>query len=78
MKTTRSLVMLSYARPDQEKVQSVYNALREAGFRPWMDVHDIPPAADYRLEIQKAIRSADVFVACISSHSVNRPGVIQG
>lgn len=70
--------MLSYARPDQEKVQSVYNALREAGFRPWMDVHDIPPAADYRLEIQKAIRSADVFVACISSHSVNRPGVIQG
>ena len=70
--------MLSYARPDQEKVQSVYNALLGAGLRPWMDVHDILPAADYRLEIQKAIRGADVFVACISSHSVNRPGVIQG
>ena len=70
-------IFLCYARLDQRQVEELYNRLSNYGFKPWMDKKDILPGEKWELAIQKAIRSSDFFVACLSLNSVTRRGVIQ-
>jgi len=70
-------IFLCYARLDQQQVEGLYNRLSDSGFKPWMDKKDILPGEKWELAIQKAIRSSDFFLACLSANSVNRRGVIQ-
>ncbi len=71
-------IFLSYAREDFEKVEQLYRDLQALRFfKPWMDCHDILGGEDRELTIQKAIRSADFFVVCLSSDSVNKRGWVQ-
>jgi formylglycine-generating enzyme required for sulfatase activity len=70
-------IFLSYAREDGESVKRLYQALTDAGFEPWMDVEKLFPGEQWNLAIERAIRQADFFVACISTRSVNKRGVIQ-
>jgi tetratricopeptide (TPR) repeat protein len=74
---TRFQIFLSYARKDLAKVQEIYRTLSSAGFKPWMDVNDILPGESFEFSIRSAIRGSDFFLACVSSHSVNRRGLIQ-
>src|SRR6267154_4996863 len=73
----RALVFLSYARKDKDTVDDLYQRLSDAGYKPWMDVRDILPGENFRLAIESAIHSADLFLAVLSSHSVDRRGFIQ-
>lgn len=68
----RLRVFLCYAGPDRSKVESLRIKLVERGFDPWMDKVSILPGQDWELEIQKAIESADFFIACISHHFEER------
>jgi hypothetical protein len=70
-------IFLSYAREDKERVQNLYQKLSEAGFNPWMDTEDILPGEKWQPSIKKAIRHSAFFVACLSTHSVNKRGFLQ-
>lgn len=70
-------IFLSYARPDEEQVTHLYERLAEAGYRPWMDTRDILGGEVWSASIRRAIRNADFFVACLSSHAVGRRGTLQ-
>jgi hypothetical protein len=73
----KAQIFLSYARPDEERVAQLYQKLSDAGFKPWMDTQDILAGENWRLSIQRAVRDSDFFLACLSSHSVNRRGFLQ-
>lgn len=70
-------IFLSYAREDRAEVERLYEKLREAGFRPWMDTKDILPGEQWATSIERAIRGAHFFLACLSKRSVTKRGWIQ-
>jgi hypothetical protein len=65
-------VFLCYAGPDRNQVEAIYNKLSKDGFSPWMDKKSLLPGQDWKLEIKRAIETADFFVACISQHFQER------
>ncbi len=69
-------VFISYAREDQLAAIRLYHDLKRAGVEPWLDVFSLLPGQNWRVAIQKAIRTCRYFVALISSHSLNRRGFI--
>lgn len=71
-------VFLSYAWPDEAEVARICDRLLAAGYRPWMDTRDIPGGSDWKAEIHRAVRSADVFLSVISKNSLDRPGILRG
>jgi hypothetical protein len=77
MRGGRPLIFLSYAREDELTVARIYEKLRAAGFRPWMDVKDIPPGEEWRLAIESAIDRAASFLAFLSPRSVQKAGVLR-
>ena len=70
-------VFLSYARPDAEKVESLYQKLSNARFKPWMDKKDILPGEIWQFCIRKAIRHSDFFLVCLTANSIDKRGWIQ-
>jgi hypothetical protein len=70
-------IFLSYAREDREEVESLYQKLSDAGFKPWMDTKDILPGEQWKSSNQKAIQRSDFFLACLSKNSVGKRGWIQ-
>lgn len=72
----RLRVFLSYAREDEDTVLNLYQRLQADGFQPWMDKEDLMPGQKWEEAILKAVREADVFLSCVSQHSVNKTGFI--
>jgi nucleoside 2-deoxyribosyltransferase len=62
-------VFLSYSRNDSEFALKLAADLKSLGIDPWVDVADLLPGQDWRLEIEKAIQSADFMLVLVSSHS---------
>jgi hypothetical protein len=77
MDSDQVVVFLSYAREDADRVGSLYDALNNAGFKPWMATRDILPGENWERSIWRAVRRADFFVACLSSRSVGKRGFLQ-
>ena len=73
----RPQIFLSYAREDFEQVEMLYEFLAAAGFKPWMDKKDIVPGELWFNSIQTALKESDFFLACISSHSIDKRGILQ-
>jgi hypothetical protein len=72
----RLRVFISYAREDEKRADALYDSLVAAGFEPWMDRRKIPAAAEWQTEINRAIRRCHAFLACISSSSTQKSGVL--
>lgn len=70
-------IFLSYASEDREKVDVIYNRLQGQGYVPWQDSKDIVPGQTWERAIKIAIKHSDFFVACLSTHSVNKRGMVQ-
>ena len=70
-------IFLSYAREDKEEIESLYQKLSDAGFKPWVDTKDILPGEQWKSSIQRALQRSDFFLACLSKNSVNKRGWIQ-
>lgn len=68
---------LSYAHEDRLQVRELYDKLKAAGFDPWSDHEHLRGGQTWELEIKKAIKSCDFFIACLSSKSVNKRGFVQ-
>ena len=66
-------IYISYKRQDLERVEPVYEALKVAGFRPWLDVRDILPGSHWKREMEVAIRACDFFVVFLSLNSAALP-----
>jgi len=78
MTTNLSLkIFLSYASPDRAVVRKLYERLVKLGADPWLDVENLLPGQDWKLEIQKALEDADVILLCLSKGSVNKEGYVQ-
>lgn len=78
MKTNLPLkIFLSYASPDHPVVRKLYEHLINLGADPWLDVENLLPGQDWKLEIQKALEDADVILLCLSKGSVNKEGYVQ-
>lgn len=73
----KKTIFISYAREDKENALLIYNLLKSHGFSPWIDVHDLSPGQQWELEIDKAIKNCDMFVACLSTKSVSKRGFVQ-
>ena len=68
---------ISYARQDQERVETIYRRIQDQGYKPWMDVHDLKPGEDWLRAIYDAIEESKIFIAILSNNSVSRRGVLQ-
>ena len=73
----RVRVFLSHAKEDIKYARAFKNSLLEYNYDVWLDDTDLLPGQAWDLEIQRAIRSSDVFLVCMSSSWVKRPGYIQ-
>lgn len=70
-------VFISYAREDIEVAQKIWKHLVMNGFLVWMDVVDLLAGQDWEHEIEEAITSSSVFLACLSTKSVTKTGYVQ-
>lgn len=70
-------IFLAHAREDKEQVRRLYFDLKARGLNPWLDEIDLIPGTIWTEEIPRAIRQAAVFLACLSSRSVDKTGYFQ-
>ncbi len=67
-------VFMSYASEDYEIAQKVYNDLKDAGIKPWMNEKDIKVGQNWKLAIRQAIKKSSYFIILLSSHSISKKG----
>jgi len=70
-------IFISYAREDATTAETIYDSLTYEGHSVWLDTKKLIPGQDWKTEIEKAIQSSDIFLACLSTNSVNKVGVVQ-
>ena len=70
-------IFLAHASEDKPAVLALYNRLKQAGYKPWLDKKDLIPGQIWRDEIPKAIKASQIFLACLSAKSANKQGYIQ-
>jgi len=68
---------LAHASEDKPAVLALYDRLKQAGYKPWLDKKDLIPGQIWRDEIPKAIKASQIFLACLSAKSANKQGYIQ-
>jgi hypothetical protein len=59
-------VFISYARTDAQFVNHLFDALRQAGYNPWLDRESIPGSSEWRAEINKGIHNATAVISVLS------------
>lgn len=69
-------IFVSYAREDQAAVLHMCEQLKERGFTPWIDVDNLLPGQDWEYEIDKAIRTSSIFIACLSTRATSKRGYV--
>jgi formylglycine-generating enzyme required for sulfatase activity len=77
MKKSEIQIFLAHASEDKPAVLTLYNRLKQAGYKPWLDKKDLIPGQIWRDEIPKAIKASQIFLACLSGKSANKQGYIQ-
>ncbi|TRU68280.1 MAG: TIR domain-containing protein [Microcystis viridis Mv_BB_P_19951000_S69] len=70
-------IFLAHASDDKPAVLALYNRLKQAGYKPWLDKKDLIAGQIWRDEIPKAIKASQIFLACLSAKSANKQGYIQ-
>ena len=76
-KKDKGRIFLIYAKEDIERIEKLYDELKESGFKPWLDTKEILPGQDWKQSIKKAIEESDIALACISKNSVSKRGFVQ-
>ena len=70
-------VFLSYAREDAETVKENKDKLLSQGYASWLDSEQLIPGQNWRLEIEAAMKAANVVILFLSSKSLKKRGFIQ-
>ena len=77
MKKSEIQIFLAHASEDKPAVFALYDRLKAAGYKPWLDKKDLIVGQNWRDEIPKVIKASHIFIACLSSKSVIKDGYIQ-
>jgi hypothetical protein len=70
-------IFLCHGSEDKIVIRELYRRLKNDGAQPWLDEEDILPGQEWEKEIEKAVRSSDVILVCISRSSVNKSSFLQ-
>jgi len=71
-------IFLCHASADKPIVRELYRRLKIEKFGDiWLDEENLLPGQDWKIEIEKAVESADVVIVCLSDNSVTKEGFIQ-
>ena len=70
-------VFLSYGHENKPQVDRLYEVLRRDGTDPWLDQKNLSPGQNWKVEISKAIKRADVILICLSSKTMSSDGYFQ-
>jgi hypothetical protein len=70
-------VFICYSHKDYVQVYSLHQKLSSNGVDTWLDKNNLLPGQDWELEITKAVRGADIFVACLTREFVSKSGFSQ-
>ena len=77
METTSKTVFISYAREDAQSAERLFNDLKNAGLKPWLDKEAILPGYKWKFAIYQAIKASRFFIPLFSSKSAEKIGYIQ-
>ena len=77
MSTERKRIFLAHATEDKDEVRELHSRLKAVGLDPWLDEIDLAPGQNWQIEIPKAIRESEAFIACLSTRSVLKQGYVQ-
>ena len=66
----KTRVFISYAHEEKDFVRKFHDRLIKENLDVWVDWQDIPPAADWRAEVKRAIEGADAFLFLLSPGSI--------
>ena len=77
MKKSEIQIFLAHASEDKPAVFALYDRLKAAGYKPWLDKKDLIPGQDWELEISQAIANSQLVIACFSDSSVAKKGFVQ-
>jgi hypothetical protein len=70
-------VFLCHASGDKPKARDLYRRLLAEGIDAWLDEEKLLPGQNWRVEIPKAVKSADIVIVCLSRASVSKEGYVQ-
>ena len=70
-------VFISYAREDIATAKRLYQDLKTAGVKPWMDEYDLLVGQNWKATITRTIEQSDFFLALLSSNSLSKQGYVQ-
>lgn len=70
-------VFLAYVQEDAAAAVKLYEAFRQHGLDPWMDVKKLIPGQNWPRAIERAIEVSDYVVACLSRQAVRKRGQFQ-
>lgn len=76
MKKQPNRIFICHAKEDQAKAFEIYDRLKQAGYRPWMEKKDLLPGQKWKIEIPRALKSARFVVILFSKHSF-KTGYVQ-
>lgn len=67
-------IFISYGREDYPAAKRLFDDLRSAGLKPWLDREHLVPGQKWKIAIRRAIRESRFFVALLSSRTVTGKG----
>jgi len=70
-------IFISYAREDQQIAGQLYQDIKNQGYHPWLDIHDIIPGQKWEIEIKKALKVSDFCLVLLSENSISKRGYVQ-
>ena len=70
-------IFLAHASEDKAEVLTLYDSLKASGYKPWLDVKDLLPGQQWRVEIPRALKKSNIVIACLSQTSIAKQGYIQ-
>ena len=70
-------VFLNYAKEDILLARKIYEDLTKGGLQVWFDEKSLIGGQDWRVEINKVIKSCKYFIALLSNNSVSKKGTVQ-
>jgi len=70
-------VFISYAKEDRNAAIKLYEELKKAGLKPWLDQKDLLPGQNWKRRIELAIKNSNFFIALLSNNSVSKKGYVQ-
>ncbi len=69
-------VFLCHAHADRDAVRALYTRLTNDGVDAWLDKEKLLPGQEWKSEIERAVREADVVIVCLSN-GFNKEGFRQ-